>query len=362
MKDCTLDDMEKDDGLVFLEGTSEEVHDDVPDEEDHISDDDCDVDTTALNDTYGDSCCADQDKESRDERMESYSALQAEIGTQTDMNGFVQVGMQTDASESVQVHTVPVPVRIPSICYVPFQSQNKSKPYGTNIIQENDEATKFYTGLASWALFQFLLGFLVDKYPNANHKLAKLTPSDGLLMVLMRLRLQLPIEDLSYRFMVSVTTVCETFQKWIDVMHAHLQFLIVWPSHETVRTNMPQVFKDLYPHTCCIIDCSEVFIEQPLLYQARAKTYSNYKKHNTMKFLIGITPNGAISFLSKCWGGRATDKAITQKSGFLNLVEHGDVILADRGFDVADDLWVFGARPCIYKKQAATVTDGSRVF
>ena len=163
MKDCTLDDMEKDDGLVFLEGTSEEVM--------------CQTKKTilvtmtvtltlrtVLNDTYGDSCCADQDEESRDKRMESYSALQAEIGTQTDMNGFVQVGTQTDASESVQVHTVPAPVSIPSICYVPFQSRNKSKPYGTNIIQ--DEATKFYTVLASWALFQFLLGFLVDKYPN----------------------------------------------------------------------------------------------------------------------------------------------------------------------------------------------------
>ena len=32
------------------------------------------------------------------------------------------------------------------------------------------------------------------------------------------------------------------------------------------------------------------------------------------------------------------------KSGFLNLVEHGDVILADRGFDISDDLGVFGAR------------------
>ena len=36
------------------------------------------------------------------------------------------------------------------------------------------------------ALFQFLLEFLVDKYPNANHTLAKLLPSDGLLMGLMK--------------------------------------------------------------------------------------------------------------------------------------------------------------------------------
>lgn len=106
---------------------------------------------------------------------------------------------------------------------------------------------------------------------------------------------------------------------------------------------MPQIFKDLYPRTWCIIDCSEIFIERPCAYQARAQTYSNYKKHNTVKFLIDITPCGAISFLSKWWGGRATDRCITQNSGFLRL-DHGDVILADRRFDISDDLAIYGAR------------------
>ena len=58
---------------------------------------------------------------------------------------------------------------------------------------------------------------------------------------------------------------------------------------------------------------------------------------------MGITPNGAISFLSKCWDGRATGKFLIQNCGFLHLVEHGDLMLADRGFDIADDLGVFGA-------------------
>ena len=55
---------------------------------------------------------------------------------------------------------------------------------------------------------------------------------------------------------------------------------------------------DLYPNARCIIECSEVFIDRPLSYQARAQTYSNYKKHNTVN---GVTPNGTVSFLLKCW-------------------------------------------------------------
>lgn len=36
--------------------------------------------------------------------------------------------------------------------------------------------------------------------------------------------------------------------------------------------------------------------------------------------------------MSKCWGGRASDKEITQKSGILEFVGQGDVYLVDRGF------------------------------
>lgn len=51
-----------------------------------------------------------------------------------------------------------------------------------------------------------------------------------------------------------------------------------------------------------------------------------------MKFLIGITPQGTISFVSECAGGRMSDKEIVERSPLLNYLLPGDVILADRGF------------------------------
>ena len=107
---------------------------------------------------------------------------------------------------------------------------------------------------------------------------------------------------------------------------------------------MPQIFKETYPLTRCIIDCSEIFIERPFAYEARGKTYSNYKKHNTAKFLIAISPSGSISFVSTVWGGRVLEKVITQWSGFLDLIEPGDTILADRGFTISEDLRLYGAK------------------
>jgi hypothetical protein len=49
---------------------------------------------------------------------------------------------------------------------------------------------------------------------------------------------------------------------------------------------------------------------------ARAQTWSNYKHY---QILVSIT--GAISFVSRAFGGRTFDKVITQKSVFLDKLE-----------------------------------------
>ena len=85
------------------------------------------------------------------------------------------------------------------------------------------------------------------------------------------------------------------------------------------------------------------FIERPLNLNATAQIFSNYKSRNTIKYLVGITPSGAISFLSTGWGGRASDKEITLNSGFLDKVTFVDCVLADRGFLIDQELATRGA-------------------
>ena len=54
--------------------------------------------------------------------------------------------------------------------------------------------------------------------------------------------------------------------------------------------------------------------------------------------LIGITPQSTISYVSQAWGGQTSDKFLTVHCGILNKLLPGGLVLADRGFTIAESL------------------------
>ena len=106
---------------------------------------------------------------------------------------------------------------------------------------------------------------------------------------------------------------------------------------------MPGVFRKQFSRCVAIIDCFEVFCECPKSLKVRTQTWSNYKHHNTVKFLNAVTPQGCISFVSKGWGGCASDKHITENCGILRHLLPGDQILVDCGFNVEETVGLYCA-------------------
>ena len=72
-----------------------------------------------------------------------------------------------------------------------------------------------------------------------------------------------------------------------------------FPARDVINRIMSSVFKMKYPSVRVIIDCTEVFIQRSTSLINQSLTFSNYKHRTTIKFLLGITPSGVISFVSE---------------------------------------------------------------
>ena len=190
---------------------------------------------------------------------------------------------------------------------------------------------KFYTGLPSTECFKCVFDFLLPKaqdmqywhgakqtenesakVPYTQYQLfagtgkrsgppRKLSLEQEILLTLIKLRLALLTEDLAFRFQVSSTTASSIFTTWIKLMSKELLVLIIWPSRSQVKKTLPSCFRKLCPKVCCIIDCFECFTETPSGLDLAATMWSEYKHLYTLKALVAITPNGAISCFSKLW-------------------------------------------------------------
>lgn len=185
---------------------------------------------------------------------------------------------------------------------------------------------KLYLGLPSHSLF--IVNMLAQK--------CKLDRLD-IFLTLKKIKLNLSYRILADDFSVKVAKVCNIIQKTIPLLAGYLYPFVQFKTLSEVQEKLPIPFRHRYKNVQCIIDCFEISIQKPSDPILQSLSWSQYKGCNTMKYLIACTPNGFISYISSGFGGRSTDKMIVEESTFLNKLDPGAHVMADRGFKHLED-------------------------
>ena len=82
-------------------------------------------------------------------------------------------------------------------------------------------------------------------------------------LVLVRLRVGLLEEGIAYRAGVSTSHFSRVWITWLDFLHCKFRAYPIWPSKSAIQKTILTCFRDSYPTTRVIIDCTEIYIERP---------------------------------------------------------------------------------------------------
>lgn len=209
---------------------------------------------------------------------------------------------------------------------------------------KSDNELSTLTGIESFDIFNTIVNIVkLIKPENSN---AKLSVQDKVLMTYVKLKQNMSYACLSILFNCCTAKQCKRiFTEMIHILSKCLKVAIPWPSEEEILRNLPKCFED-FKDVRIVLDCTEISLQKSKNLCCQLNTYSHYKGTYTCKFLTGVTPAGNISFISKPYGGRASDKIIFEQSNLKNLLHLGDAIMVDRGF-LIDDMCKMNGWKCI---------------
>ncbi|KAL4702235.1 hypothetical protein ACJJTC_010835 [Scirpophaga incertulas] len=122
------------------------------------------------------------------------------------------------------------------------------------------------------------------------------------------------------------------FFKNIPLIASVMRPFIVSLDKELIKKLLPMAFRHKYHKVSCIIDCLEIDVQKPSKAIKQVLSWSDYKKANTIKYLISCTSNGLINYISNGYGGRITDTCIVETSDFSKCLQPNMCVMADRGF------------------------------
>uniref|UniRef100_A0A3Q0SQK6 THAP-type domain-containing protein n=1 Tax=Amphilophus citrinellus TaxID=61819 RepID=A0A3Q0SQK6_AMPCI len=220
------------------------------------------------------------------------------------------------------------------------QLEKQKQTFSFSQISDNPERVHYYTGLPDAATVLFLEG-LLSKFELNYHSdwtVQRMPLIDQLFLTLMKLKLNCGHVDLATRFNCSTATVTNIFTTLVsalyDILYVGMLEKKKIPLRAKNQTTLPDCFQP-FPNCRIVLDCT-VSVSNTERLDTQSRLYSQNKGCTTLKALIGVAPNGLITFASDLYGESASDKPITADCGALQHLQPGDTLIADKRFTVRD--------------------------
>ena len=251
------------------------------------------------------------------------------------------------------------------------------KPLKINLtwsdVKDTKRMVKVYTGCSTKKIFMFIVDHVRPKHTKLHYfkstssaieeKQYQISPiklycqrkpgpcrrlslEDEIIMTLMRIRLDAPVEDLAFRFGISPAPTSNIITTFLIFLSLELKPLIYWPTPEETMSYQHSHFSGTFNKVEGIGDCTEQWIQRSKNVDAQYQTYSTYKSHNTLKKLIFCTKSGSISYISEAYGGSSSDRFITEDTNVASKFTPGFIAMFDKGFNV-QDLFLVNQVKCV---------------
>ncbi|XP_046622788.1 uncharacterized protein LOC124306294 [Neodiprion virginianus] len=264
--------------------------------------------------------------------------------------------------EDVMTENEPeIQVEIKSFANIGVQVKSDDVRLSFEMFVQTDEALSTATGIESIKILDTIVEIARKVTENnSTYSNARMSLRERIIMTYIKLKQNISYSFLALMFNCYTAKHCQRiFDEMISLLSQCLKFAIGWPTKEEISRNLPKCFED-FENVRVVLDCTEIFIQHPTKLCCQVLTYSRYKGSNTCKIMTGVTPAGNISFVSKAYGGRATDDDIFEQSNILSLLEPGDGVMVDRGFRKIDELCERNHFKCIRPPYLKEKTQFSR--
>lgn len=206
-----------------------------------------------------------------------------------------------------------------------------------------NESLNTWTGLPTTELLEEIC-LAVKKMENVYPRKFSMNCTDRVILVLVKLKQNLSFAAIGTLFRIHAATVANYFSHTVQILSTVLQAFVYMPPKEEIRKNIPLCFRG-FSNVTIILDCTEVPIGTLNCLNCRIATYSQYKSRRTAKFMIGVTPAGLISYRSKAYSGKASDKYIFNVEKLIDhLYPHLDEVMVDKGFMIENELSTKGIK------------------